>query len=86
MQVNNETIKETEWTNIFNAEQVREPLNVEVGDCGANCQLAKEQKCICRCGGKNHGAALRQNVKSLDEFEEDPGEEPSKPFEDPAEN
>lgn len=62
--------KETNWTEIFQIEQVRTPLNVEVGDCGANCQQAKELKCVCKCGGKNHGAALRQDVKSLDEFED----------------
>ncbi len=60
---------ERDWTEIFEVEQVREPLNVEVGDCNQNCLEARELKCVCKCHGKNHGAALKQNVKSLDEFE-----------------
>jgi hypothetical protein len=41
---------------------------------------AKEPKRVRRCGGRNHGAALGQNVKSLDEFEVDPGGNPIEPF------
>ena len=67
---------ERDWTEMFQVEPVRTPLNVEVGDCGANCQLAKELKCVCKCGGRNHGAALKQNVRSLDEFENEPNEDP----------
>jgi hypothetical protein len=32
--------------------------------------MAKELVCRCRCGGKNHSAALRKNVRSLDDFSE----------------
>ena len=56
-----------------------------VGECDQNCLDAKDLKCVCKCHGKNHGAALRQNVKPLDEFEEDRGEDPAEPFEDPVE-
>lgn len=45
-------------------------FRTEVGECNANCQTAKEIKCTCKCGGKNHGAALKQHVKPLDDFTE----------------
>jgi len=38
-------------------------------DCCVSCLEAREIKCVCACGGKNHGAALRKDVKPLDEFE-----------------
>ena len=45
-------------------------LNVERGECDGNCITAKELKCVCRCGGKNHGAALRRGVQPLDQLNE----------------
>jgi hypothetical protein len=69
MQANIEINKETDWRNLFQVEQPRH-LNIEHGECDANCLQAKELKCTCRCGGKNHGSALRQGVKSLDSYTE----------------
>lgn len=59
-----------DWGDLFTVEQVQKPLNVEVGECNQNCQEARELVCVCKCKGKNHGAALRQNVKPLDAFED----------------
>lgn len=38
-------------------------------DCCDACKEAREIKCVCACGGKNHGAALKRDVKRLDEFD-----------------
>ena len=35
--------------------------------CTKQCWEAMEERCVCRCGGRNHGAAYR-NLTSLDEF------------------
>jgi hypothetical protein len=35
--------------------------------CTKQCWEATEERCVCRCGGRNHGAAYR-NLTSLDEF------------------
>lgn len=32
--------------------------------------MAKEIKCVCRCGGKNHGAALKKHIQPLDQFKD----------------
>jgi hypothetical protein len=37
-------------------------------DCCEACVMAREIKCTCACGGKNHGSALKKDVKRLDEF------------------
>jgi len=37
-------------------------------ECCDACKEAREIKCVCTCGGKNHGAALKKDVKPLDEF------------------
>jgi hypothetical protein len=57
--------------------QVDEIVSETVGtsvprDCCVTCLEAREIKCVCTCGGKNHGAWLRKDVKSLDEFEVTP--------------
>jgi hypothetical protein len=64
------TQDEKDWREMFQVQQAEKPFNIqtELGDCNANCQLAKELVCRCRCGGKNHGLALKQHVRSLDEF------------------
>jgi hypothetical protein len=59
------------WREIFRMPEVSEPykgLPTEPGDCNGNCLEAKELVCVCRCGGKNHGAALKKHVRPLDEF------------------
>lgn len=63
---------EVNWREMFAVEEIVKPLNLEAGDCSANCQQAKELVCVCKCKGKNHGAALRDHVKPLDDFSEDP--------------
>ena len=40
-------------------------------ECCDACKEAREIKCVCACRGKNHGAALKKDVKRLDDFEED---------------
>jgi hypothetical protein len=35
--------------------------------CTKQCWEAVEERCVCRCGGLNHGRAWRNNT-SLDEF------------------
>jgi len=35
--------------------------------CDEKCWRAIEKRCVCRCGGRNHGAAYR-NLTSLDDF------------------
>ena len=69
--------------NSSRVEQVEKPFHIETeaGECSGNCLEAKEIKCICRCGGKNHGLALKQHVKRLDEFNDHPAET----YEDPVE-
>jgi hypothetical protein len=44
------------------------PAKVERECCDA-CREAREIECVCKCGGKNHGAALKKDVKRLDEFD-----------------
>lgn len=36
--------------------------------CDAKCYNAKGQKCVCLCGGKNHGAGLKQAAKNVEEI------------------
>jgi hypothetical protein len=55
---------------MFQLEEV-ETGNVETKiprDCCIACLEAREIKCVCACGGKNHGAWLKADVKPLDEF------------------
>jgi hypothetical protein len=43
-------------------------------ECCDACREAREIKCVCACGGRNHGSALKKNVKRLDEFDENDDE------------
>jgi hypothetical protein len=64
---------EKDWRELFSVQEIPEPyrgLPTESGECTANCQLAKEIKCVCRFGGTNHGAALKKHVQPLDQFNE----------------
>ena len=63
---------ETDWREIFQVEQIEKPFHVETeaSECNGNCWTAKELKCVCRCGGKNHGAHLKAAVQPLDRFNE----------------
>jgi hypothetical protein len=49
-------------------------------ECCDACREAKDLKCVCTCGGKNHGAALKKDVKPLDEFNS-PNERNKRPLE-----
>jgi hypothetical protein len=59
--------KELEWTRMFafDPPAVR-PAKVSHECCDA-CKEAREIKCVCACGGKNHGAANRKGMSPLDE-------------------
>jgi hypothetical protein len=35
-------------------------------ECCDACKEAREIKCVCTCGGKNHGVANRQGMEPLD--------------------
>jgi hypothetical protein len=62
---------ECDWHEIFQVEQVEKPYSLKaetVGDCNQNCLDAKELKCVCKCGGRNHGVHLRVCIKPLDSF------------------
>jgi len=58
--------KELDWSRMFafDLPAVR-PAKVERECCDA-CKEAREIKCVCACGGKNHGIANRQGMESLD--------------------
>ena len=59
-----------DWREIFTVETPFDIGMIEASPhvCNANCQLAKELKCVCKCGGRNHGAALKKELRPLDEF------------------
>jgi hypothetical protein len=42
--------------------------------CTKQCWEAVEERCVCRCGGRNHGAAYR-NLANLDEFSSEADDE-----------
>jgi len=44
-------------------------------DCCDSCREAREIKCVCACGGKNHGSALKRDVKRLDQFDSEDEDE-----------
>lgn len=66
------------WNELF---KVEVPGEKEAGgerkiprDCCEVCLMAREIKCVCKCGGRNHGAWLKVAVKPLDQFKEFNGE------------
>jgi len=64
---------EKDWREIFDVQGISEsysPLPTQPGECNANCLEARELICVCRCGGKNHGAHLKAHVQPLDRFNE----------------
>lgn len=42
-----------------------------VGRCDAKCYNAKHPRCVCICGGKNHGAGLSKAVDNTLEMAEE---------------
>ena len=71
------TERELEWNRMFahDLPAVR-PAKIPHECCDA-CKEAREIKCVCACGGKNHGAALRKDLKRLDEFS-NPNDQPER--------
>jgi hypothetical protein len=62
---------ERDWREMFSVEAPNFEIKTEtLGECNANCLEAKEIKCVCRCRGRNHGAAIKKETKRLDEFED----------------
>jgi hypothetical protein len=61
---------EKNWRGIFTVETIEPEFHIKIapGECDANCLEAKELACVCKCGGRNHGAALRAHVKPLTQF------------------
>lgn len=41
---------------------------IKRGKCDSKCTHARHEKCVCSCGGKNHGSALK-SLKKLDDFQ-----------------
>ena len=58
--------KELDWNRMFALDlpAVR-PAKVSHECCDA-CKEAREIKCVCACGGKNHGVANRAGMEPLD--------------------
>lgn len=46
----------------------RAARNMVSGECKENCLMARQIKCVCRCGGANHRAYMRRGNKRLDDF------------------
>jgi len=58
--------KELEWNRMFAFDLPARQRGKIPHECSAACQEAREIKCVCACGGKNHGAANRQGMEPLD--------------------
>ncbi len=41
-----------------------------IGRCDAKCYEAKEEKCDCVCGGRNHGKGLEKALDNTKEYSE----------------
>lgn len=46
-----------------------------IGRCDAKCYEAKEDKCDCVCGGRNHGKGLEKALDNTKEYSEEMIEE-----------
>jgi len=64
----NERKESKDWNEMFAFDLPARAVSHVSRECCEACLEAKEIKCVCACGGKNHGAALKKDVKSLDEF------------------
>lgn len=40
----------------------------ETGRCDAKCYDAKNSKCTCCCGGRNHGVGIKQAADNITEY------------------
>jgi hypothetical protein len=54
------------WTEIFAYALPERAHTKNPHECCSACREAKELVCVCRCGGKNHAAALRKGMEPLD--------------------
>jgi hypothetical protein len=59
-------LKELDWNRLFayDLPAVRPAKNPH--ECCDACKEAREIKCVCACGGKNHGVANRAGMEPLD--------------------
>jgi len=62
---------EKKWEEMFAYDLPVRAITKVPHECCVACKEAREIKCVCACGGKNHGAALKKDVKRLDEFQDD---------------
>lgn len=60
--------KELEWNRLFAYDLPAVSPAKTPHECCDACKEAREIKCVCACGGKNHGAALKRDLKRLDDF------------------
>jgi len=64
---------EGDWKAIFAVETgpEEEPQDHQpLASCNMNCLMAREVKCVCSCGGANHGALVKKDLARLDDFTE----------------
>jgi len=54
------------WTKLFAFDLPARQPSKNPHECCAACKEAREIKCVCACGGKNHGAANRVGMEPLD--------------------
>ena len=53
----------------------KDAVSYPKGECCDACYYAKEERCVCRCGGKYHGLGVNKNKnKALEEFDGGEGE------------
>ena len=69
-----------DWNKIFQFERVEREEKIKTAGCSCGsgtCLRARNRKCVCSCGGANHAILFKQKnqISSLDEFEEEEGEE-----------
>ena len=66
-----------DWTAIFEPAKPVESKYEIVCTCGSSsCEHAKRFRCTCKCHHANHGAAIKSQLKKLDEcFENGDGRE-----------
>jgi hypothetical protein len=77
MMVGSPAISSAQWTldGRILSERELDAVESEVhgkAPCTKQCWEAVEERCVCRCGGRNHGAAYR-NLTSLDSFDSEGG-------------
>jgi hypothetical protein len=60
--------KELDWNRMFSLDLPAVRPAKTPHECCDACKEAREIKCVCACGGKNHGATLKKDLKRLDDF------------------